>query len=703
MSNNMQKRSCSRAAPMRLRSAPASVDEATRSVEFVAATENPVIVYDWEMYESVSEVLLMSGVRLPSNGRVPLLDTHNRCGQGNVLGSFDSIRVQGTELIGRASFSSVPDAEEAYIKVKEGHLTDVSVGYAVIAYTNVEDGKTTTVAGRTFTGPLRVVTDWELFELSLCPIGADPAAKARAKHKEGTMPNFINGKGKQGKRADTICEFLIDGVCTLEGGPLCQYLTENGCSKSVASAAQEGEDGAGSTDDTDTTTPEAVPEATGTEDAERAKGTATSAVTAERQRISQIRNMCKVHAMPAQFESKMIDGGFTVDKVRAAVLEHLEVRRAGGANFNAVSVGTTEKEKVRSAAGHGLLLRCGLAPDKIAKGGKLVGGAHEFRSMTMREMAREFLQRSGLDCTGDVKSLIGRALTTTDLPVLLADTAERMLLDGWENANRSWETWCGEGNVNDFRPNKAVGFDIEQTLEKVEEHGEYTYGTAAESAETYKVETYGKIFPITRQALINDDLGAFTRIAVAHGEAAMNTINKLAISVLVDNAKMQDGVPLFNTPSHKNRFVKGGGAPTITNIGAVVTGMKKQTDAAGNLIQVRPVFFIAPVAIETAAEVFFNSALIGTQAQPNMANIYGGQVFTRVYDALLDEKSGTDWYMAGQKGKGVNIYFLSGQRTPRLEEKQGWSVDGVEFKVSIDVGAKAVTWKNLALSTTATS
>lgn len=700
MPNSLQKRSCSRAAPMRLRSAPASVDEATRSVEFVAATENPVSVFDWESYTSVSEVLLMSGVRLPAQGRVVLLDTHNRGGQGNVLGSFDTMRVQGTELLGRATFSTVPDAEEAYIKVKEGHLTDVSVGYAVIAYTNVEDGKTTTIAGRSFTGPLRVVTDWELFELSLCPIGADPAATARAKHKEGTMPNIINGKGKPGKRADTICEFLIDGTCTLEGGPLCQYLTENGCSKSVASAAEEGEEG---TENTDTTPPNAVPEATTTDDAERAKGTAASAVTAERQRINQIRNMCKVHAMPAQFESKMIDGGFSVDNVRASVLEHLEVRRAGGANFNAVSVGTTEKEKVRSAAGQGLLLRCGLAPEKIVENGKLAGGAQEFRSMTMREVAREFLQRAGLDCTGDVKSIMGRALTTTDLPALLADTADRMLLDGWENANRSWETWCGEGNVNDFRPNKAVGFDIEQTLEKVEEHGEYTYGYGAESAETYQVETYGKIFPITRQALINDDLGAFTRIAVAHGEAAMNTINKLAISVLTSNAKMQDGVPLFDTASHKNRFVKNGGAPTVANIGTVVTGMKKQVDAAGNLIQVRPVFFIAPVSIETAAEVFFNSALIGTQAQPNLMNIYGGQVFTRVYDALLDEASGTDWYMAGPKGKGVNIYFLSGQRTPRLEEKQGWSVDGVEFKVSIDVGAKAVTWQNLAQSTTATS
>ena len=49
---------CSRKAQLFCRaSAPASLDEAKRSVEFVASTEQPVEVWDWELCDLVPEVL----------------------------------------------------------------------------------------------------------------------------------------------------------------------------------------------------------------------------------------------------------------------------------------------------------------------------------------------------------------------------------------------------------------------------------------------------------------------------------------------------------------------------------------------------------------------------------------------------------------------------------------------------------------------
>ena len=48
-------------------------------------------------------------------------------------------------------------------------------------------------------------------------------------------------------------------------------------------------------------------------------------------------------------------------------------------------------------------------------------------------------------------------------------------------------------------------------LLKVSEGGEFKRGTIAESKESYRIETYGRVVAITRQVLINDDLDAFTR------------------------------------------------------------------------------------------------------------------------------------------------------------------------------------------------
>jgi hypothetical protein len=76
-------------------------------------------------------------------------------------------------------------------------------------------------------------------------------------------------------------------------------------------------------------------------------------------------------------------------------------------------------------------------------------------------------------------------------------------------------------------------------------------------------------------------------------------------------------------------------------------------------------------------------------------NPYSGEYFTRVYETRLDTASVTAWYLAAAKGKTVKAFFLNGVKTPRLEERGGWSVDGVELKVAIECAAKAVAWQGL--------
>jgi hypothetical protein len=41
------------------------------------------------------------------------------------------------------------------------------------------------------------------------------------------------------------------------------------------------------------------------------------------------------------------------------------------------------------------------------------------------------------------------------------------------------------------------------------------------------------------------------------------------------------------------------------------------------------------------------------------------------------------------------VFFLGGIQRPYFEIQNGWTVDGTEYKVRIDAGAKAVDWKGL--------
>jgi hypothetical protein len=161
---------------------PATLDEETRSVNVIAATENPVTVFDWERWEPILEVLLMSGCKLHGARQLPFLGEHYRWNQSleNVIGSCRELEIKDGKLIGRAQFSSCEEAEKPYTKVREGHVTDVSIGYRVTKAVRIPKGETGIVDGRSFKGPIRVATEWTPTELTLCPIGADQASKIRA-------------------------------------------------------------------------------------------------------------------------------------------------------------------------------------------------------------------------------------------------------------------------------------------------------------------------------------------------------------------------------------------------------------------------------------------------------------------------------------------------------------------------------------------
>jgi len=165
------------------RVAPSTVDEKSRSIEAVIATESPVRVMDFSSYELVDEVLLMSGlIAIPE--QIPLLDSHDRGSVAKQLGSTRDIRVEGDELRARNYFAADQGALDAFGKVRDGHITDNSVGYSVQGYEMLRPGETRSIGGRAFTAgeerSLKVVTKWAVLENSITPIGADPRAKTRA-------------------------------------------------------------------------------------------------------------------------------------------------------------------------------------------------------------------------------------------------------------------------------------------------------------------------------------------------------------------------------------------------------------------------------------------------------------------------------------------------------------------------------------------
>lgn len=79
------------------------------------------------------------------------------------------------------------------------------------------------------------------------------------------------------------------------------------------------------------------------------------------------------------------------------------------------------------------------------------------------------------------------------------------------------------------------------SLRQVREGAEYKYVTTGDKGETIATATYGEIFSITRQAIINDDLNQLTDVPMKMGRAAKGTIGDLVYAVLTKTRNCQMG------------------------------------------------------------------------------------------------------------------------------------------------------------------
>lgn len=423
-------------------------------------------------------------------------------------------------------------------------------------------------------------------------------------------------------------------------------------------------------------------------------------------RALEIVELCNRHGIEGEQREALLKPEVTMDQARSIALDTLAQRTAAHhpGFAPAPQVVVDERDKFRAAACTGLFLRCGLPLDgerglvtTLEGCGWKVDRARDvgrdFIGYSLREIARECLRKAGQSDGGDPMEMIGRAMTVSDLPVLMSNVANKALFEGYASADETWEIWAdGTGSVPDFKQNTLAMVSEFDDLDQIKNDTGYKYGDRSDTKEVYQIGTFGKLAAITRTTIINDDLMAMADMYMSMGEAASRKIGDCAYGVLIANAAMRDGKALFHA-DHKNLGSPGAlGEVTIAEA-IKLAGLQKGLKSK-QALNISLQYFIGPKSIEGSSEIFFASNQFSSDDKGSTrTNIYGGTRFQRAYDARLDEASPTTYYFAGPKRKTVRLFFLNGNRTPWLEAKTGWTTDGVEYKVRIDVCGKAVDWK----------
>jgi phage head maturation protease len=404
----------------------------------------------------------------------------------------------------------------------------------------------------------------------------------------------------------------------------------------------------------------------------------------------EIRSLAQVHDLPATWSDDLIDREVTVENARAAALTAIETRQ------NSSPITPQRVTNVRDLNDpQTLITRMGEAMYARADPShQLSDEARPYYGMTTLDLARDCLTRSGVLVTGmSASALITRALqSTSDYPALFADTINRTLLAQYQAAPATLKAAASKSTAKDFRKKTKIQLGEAPILEKVNEKGEFKSGAMAEAKESYRIDTFGRIIGFTRQAIINDDLGALADPAAKMGRAADEFEAQFLIDLLESGAgagpAMDDSTALFHA-DHGN-LAASGSALSETSLSAVRLAMRKQKGLASRPINVTPKFLIVPPELETTAEKLLASIQPATSDD---VNPFAAKLVLLVEARLT---STARWYVAADPAMidGLEYAYLQGEEGPQVETRAGFEVDGIEFKVRLDFGAAFLDWRS---------
>ena len=302
-------------------------------------------------------------------------------------------------------------------------------------------------------------------------------------------------------------------------------------------------------------------------------------------------------------------------------------------------------------------------------------------------------------CFPPVHARMAGGFSMVSLPGILGNVANKMILAGYMEEDRSWEEIASVKPVSNFYTHTHYRMLDNLEYEEVGSGGEIPHGTLGQESFTSQAKTYGKMLGLTRTQIINDDLGAFDDIRTRLGRGAAKKFNNHFWTRFMGAL-----TTLFPTDKSLGNYIDG----ATSNLGIDGVGLQQGITAYRQLkspsadgekrvgVTTRPTILLAPPELEFIAEKLYVSSNINTggaataESVPNEnihARKYRPVVQNRLSDTAFTGNSTTAWYLFGDELKPMVVTFLNGNRTPIVESSDAdFDTLGILFRGYHDFG-----------------
>lgn len=585
------------------------------------------------VFEELSIASEAIDLRRVALGQVRLLDSHNRSSVDAILGVVTDAWIEGGKLLGRIQFAETDAGRTAEGMVARGEVSAVSIGYSVQTWTRV---------GTENDVEIWRADKWELLEASLVSVPADADALIRSAQTK------INTSMK-GNRMDP--EVTDDSTAENTNEPASPAVQNN----------------------------------------------STRAVMSDRD-VRQAYELAERHGLPLDFVRQHVDSGGTMagfrERALARLVDEADRTRTGGISLSDATFSNPDFLS-RSISDALYSKMTGKAP---------TGAAVELAGRSMLDLGAIILQARGERVSwADRSTLADRILTrsgayhsTSDFPYLLASAGNRVAADAYQITQSPLKALARRRTATDYRPISVLRLSEAPRLEEVRENGEIRYGSRGEAKEGFAVKPYGKIFGISRQAIVNDDLGAFGDMNAAFGRAAASTESDQIAALFTANggngAKLDDGNPIYG--ADRGNKAAAGAAITVVSLGAARKALRDAKDIDGiTPLNLTPRYLVVGSAKETEAEQVLHEL---SAVQVEDVNPFAGKI-TPIVETRLP---GNAWRVFADPSQiaTFTVAYLAGREGPQIDLKEGWNTLGVEFRAVLDFGCAMQDWRGTYLN-----
>jgi hypothetical protein len=395
--------------------------------------------------------------------------------------------------------------------------------------------------------------------------------------------------------------------------------------------------------------------------------------------------------LTADETDELIRSGKTVQECSVEAVRLLRIRLEGGdvRTGEVPAIGHPARVEVTRDSGDTLMR--GIEESLMARvmpGKPVTELGREYRGYTLLELTRQYLESRGVNTRGMTKTeLVLRGFhSSSDFPLLFSNLAGKTLDAAYQEEPHTWRPIARQRNLPDFKQANDLVVAADLTPEALLEGGEYKAGTLVEAQHTWRLATYARKVTVSRQSIINDDLSALERVPEMLGRGFRRLESNMIWALITGNAVTSvDGEALFDS-THNNSS-----AQTLNTAGfnAARKAMRKQTDIAGNTINLAPSYMMVPTDLEATALQFlypmgFSPAARTGDQGPVTAQTAG---ITLLVEPRLDG-SATTWYLATSPGavEGIVYGYLAGEEGPTVTTTEKRDPDGVELLARFDFG-----------------